>query len=258
MHDVWFAIGIQAKDIEIFCPEKLSKMDCLLLRCTYEPGFIESTLELGSGPTFTDHYLGKLADILQRPHTHTLIGLGGPASWIAWAYGDSLVQKFMMGPSLQVTFHEKGYFDSKERKLVFKHCDELMPGELDLVFGHIHSRGSDHDKWVFPIPEVLDELCDHLSGEWNEKLEFIFQEIQKELMGCNAQPRSWGDWRLFFHKSNCSVHASAHHLTIYDFSDWRSAMVEKDSQSIGTRCTSTISNTQNIYKLPQVESREGL
>ena len=172
--------------------------DHLLSSCTYEPGFVKSTLKLGSGPTFTDHYLGKLADIFQRPHACALIGLGGPASWIVQAYGDSLVQKFMMGPSLQVTFHVKEYFNSKERKPAFMCCDKLTPGELDLVFGHIPSGGGNHKKWVFPTPELLDELCDHWSSEWNEQLEFVFQEIQKELMGPNTQPRSWGDWRSFF------------------------------------------------------------
>ena len=227
MHGVRFAIGIQAKDIEIFRPEKLSETDRLLSSRTYEPGFIESTLELGSGPAFTDRYLGKLADILRRPHAQALIGLGGPASWIARTYGDNLVHKFMTGPSLQVTFHEKGYFDSKDRKPAFARCDELTPGELDLVFGHIHSGGGDHDKWVFPTPELLDELCDHWSGKWNDQLEFVFQEIQKELMGPNARPRSRGDWRSFFHRSNRGEHAPARRLTIYDFSDWRTVMVEE-------------------------------
>jgi len=202
MHGVRFAIGIQVKDIEVFRPEKLSKTDPLLSSRTYKPGFIESTLELGLGPAFTDRYLGKLADILRRPHARALIGLGGPASWIAQTYGDNLVQKFMTGPSLQVTFHKKGYFDSKDRKPAFAHCDKLMPGKLDLVFSHICSGGGDHNKWVFPTPELLDELCDHWSGEWNNQLEFVFQEIQKELMSPNTRPRSRGDWRSLFHRSN--------------------------------------------------------
>ena len=105
--------------------------------------------------------LGKLVDILQRLHARALIGLGGPASWIARTYGDNLVQKFMTVPSLQVTFHEKGYFNSKDRKPIFACCNELTPRELDLVFGHICSGGSDQDKWVFPTPELLDELCHH-------------------------------------------------------------------------------------------------
>ena len=210
LHGVRFAIGIRAKDIDIFRPEKLSEMDRLLSSRTYEPGFIETTLELGSGPTFSDRYLGKLADILRRPHARALIGLGGPASWIARTYGDDLVQKFMAGPSLQVTFHEKGFLDSKDRKPAFARCDELTPGELDLVFGHIRSGGGDQDKWVYPTPELLDELCDHWSGQWNDQLEFVFQEIRKELLGSNARPRSRGDWRSFFHKSNRGVHAPRH------------------------------------------------
>lgn len=226
LHGVRFAIGIQARDIEIFRPEKLSETDRLLSSRTYKPGFIETTLEAGSGPAFADRYFGKLADILCRPHARALIGRGGPASWIARMYGDSLVQKFMTGPSLQVTFHEKGFFDSKDRRPVFARCDDLTSGELDLVYGHIRSGGGDHNKWAFPTPELLDELCDHWSGEWNDQLEFVFQEIQKELMGPNARARSRGDWRTFFHWSNRGEHAPERRLTIHDFSDWRNDMVE--------------------------------
>ena len=226
LHSVRFAIGIQARDIEIFRPEKLSETDRLLSSRTYEPGFIEMTLEAGLGPAFADRYFGKLADILRRPHARALIGRGGPASWIARMYGDSLVQKFMTGPSLQVTFHEKGLFDSKDRRPVFARCDDLTPGELDLVYGHIRSGGGDHNKWVFPTPELLDELCNHWSGEWNDQLEFVFQEIQKELMGPNTRARSRGDWRTFFHQSNRGEHAPERRLTIHDFSDWRNDMVE--------------------------------
>jgi len=83
LHGVRFAISIQAKDIEIFRPAKLSETDRLLSSRTYEPGFVETTLEAGSGPAFADRYFGKLADILHRPHARALIGQGGPASWIA-------------------------------------------------------------------------------------------------------------------------------------------------------------------------------
>ena len=81
LHGIRFAIGIRAKDIELFRPEKLSETDRLLSSRTYEPGFLEMTLELGSGPTFSNRYLGKLADILRRPHARALIGLYHGMVW---------------------------------------------------------------------------------------------------------------------------------------------------------------------------------
>ena len=88
------------------------------------------------------------------------------------------------------------------------------------------SGGGNHNKWAFPTPELLDKLCNHWSGEWNNQLEFMFQEIQKELMGLNARARSQGNWRTFFHRSNQGEHAPERQLTIHNFSDWKNTMVE--------------------------------
>ena len=87
-------------------------MDRILSSRIYELNYQEPKIKFGTGVTFANQYLGKLADILHHPHARALIGLGGPASWIAHQYGDNLMQQFMNSPSIQVTYHRKGYVDS--------------------------------------------------------------------------------------------------------------------------------------------------
>lgn len=118
-HGIRFSICVHANDMAKFRPSKISEMDRILSSRIYEPSYQEPKIEYGTGTTFANQYLGKLADILRRPHARALIGLGGPASWIARQYGDNLVQQFMSGPSIQVTYHGKGYVDSRDPYPVF-------------------------------------------------------------------------------------------------------------------------------------------
>ena len=66
--------------------EKPSLSD--LTKWTYDTGFQEMPLTYSKGGSaFMGQYLGKLADILRRPHAHAAIAMGGPTSWIARFYG---------------------------------------------------------------------------------------------------------------------------------------------------------------------------
>ena len=61
---------------------------CYLTKRTYDTGFQEVPLTYSKGGSaFIDQYLGKLADILQRPHVCAAIAMGGPTSWITCFYG---------------------------------------------------------------------------------------------------------------------------------------------------------------------------
>ena len=217
-HGVRFSICMHANDMAKFRPARISEMDRILSSRIYQPSYQEPKIEYGTGITFANQYLGKLADILRRPHARALIGLGGPASWIARQYGDNLVQQFMNGPSVQVTYHGKGYVDSRDPYPVFIHCDQMSEGELDLVYGRIRSDNGEKDHWVFPSPELLDELCDHWSGEWTAECERAFVMVRNELNGSKAKPRTRGEWRVHFRQDNRN-NPPAYVVTEHDFSN---------------------------------------
>ena len=224
-HGVRFSICVHANDMARFRPSKISEMDRILSSRIYKLNYQEPKIEYGTGITFANQYLGKLADILRCPHARALIGLGGPASWIARQYGDNLVQQFMNGPSIQVTYHGKGYVDSRDPYPAFIHCDQMSEGEMDLVYGRIRSDNGEKDHWVFPSPELLDELCDHWSGEWTPECERAFVMVKNELNGSKAKPRTRGEWRIHFRQDNRN-NPPAYVVTEHDFSDLRNMMVD--------------------------------
>ncbi|KIJ92180.1 hypothetical protein K443DRAFT_113956, partial [Laccaria amethystina LaAM-08-1] len=119
------------------CQEKPSLSDPT--KRTYDTGFQEIPLTYSKGGSaFMDQYLGKLADILCRPHARTAIAMGGPTSWIARFYGgDRLVEEFMNGPSTQVTVHHRGnVVDAPFLNMPVFH-DQLSHQEIELIHGYI-------------------------------------------------------------------------------------------------------------------------
>ena len=58
-------------------------------------------------------------------------------------------------------------------------------------------------------------------------LSLCSKKFRRNSWAPNARPRSWGNWRSFFHRSNREEHAPTCHLTIYDFSNWQTVMVEE-------------------------------
>ena len=101
----------------------------------------------------------------------------------------------------------------------------MSEGELDLVYGRIRSDNGEKDHWVFPSPELLDELCDHWSGEWTPECERAFVMVKTELNGSKAKPRTRGEWRIHFRQDNHN-NPPAYVVTEHDFSDLRNMMVD--------------------------------
>ena len=101
-----FNMVTKLSDLTAFRPKAMPELS-ELTKCTYEAGFLEEHLkDVNGGAAFQDQYMGKLADILRRPHVQALISMGGPTAWIVKRYGgSSLVQRFLDGPSAQVTVH---------------------------------------------------------------------------------------------------------------------------------------------------------
>ena len=85
-----FIVAIPFEALPRFQQLEKSSMSDLTKR-TYDTGFQESPLTYSKGGSaFMDQYLGKLADILRRPHARAVIAMGGPTSWIALLWGDLL------------------------------------------------------------------------------------------------------------------------------------------------------------------------
>jgi hypothetical protein len=196
---IQFTIGVRLEDLHCFCPWSISTIERNMVKQPHEARMVESRLEYSlGGSTLRDSYIACMGEILKRPNAGALIGLGGPASWIARQYGgDDIVQAFMQGPSLIVTWHNKGTNGSRDRNAKGLHWDEVTPQELGALFGHVSMGGPGEDQWFFPTEEILLEHSKHYSGEWNKAAESLFKQINDKINGEFPHARTKGEWQEY-------------------------------------------------------------
>ncbi|EDR02827.1 uncharacterized protein LACBIDRAFT_307926 [Laccaria bicolor S238N-H82] len=180
-----------------------------LTKRTYDTGFQESPLTYSKGGSaFMDQYLGKLADILRRPHARAVIAMGGPTSWIARFYGGSrLVEEYMSGPSSQVTVHHRGGVTVAPFLDMPVFHDQLSKQEIELIHGYIPLGNPNEDRWAFPTSELLEEFSNHWRGEWNQGCERIMGNIARALESGALAPLTRREWREYLRNNNRGEHA---------------------------------------------------
>lgn len=204
-HKLSFQIGIKTTEFHFFENDTISQVDQRLVKEMYKPGFTEAPLAYSSPAAFLSSYLGKVADILRRPHASAFIGLGGPHSWLAQRWGgEELVEQFMSGPSLQVTCHFRGQNDSAEDRSLGIHWDSVSSQEIEFLFGFVPADKSNPERWLYPPVAILDEACDHWSGEWSVGMEEIFRHITSQITRSppTAVPKSRCGWIDFLRSYN--------------------------------------------------------
>ena len=218
-HNMCFVMATKIGNLKSFKPVMMPDLAELSKR-TYEVGFQEEHLkDINRGAAFRDQYMGKLADILCRPQARALISMGGPAAWIAKRYGSSaIVQRFMDGPSTQVTVHHRGAVTSSP------FCDDplfynqISAQEENLVHGFMMAENPDHHRWLFPTMEIMEDFCHHWNGEWTEGCDSIFHNIAKSLEKGTAKLLMRKGWKSYLHSTNHGIRCPAVILTPEHFS----------------------------------------
>jgi hypothetical protein len=154
-----FTMATKIGDLKSFKPVTMPDLAELSKR-TYEAGFQEEHLkDTNGGAAFRDQYMGKLADILRRPQARALISMGGPAAWIANRYGGSaVVQRFMDGPSTQVTVHHRGAVTSSSFCGDPLFYDQISAQEENLVHGFVSAENPDHHRWGDFVTDILPSI----------------------------------------------------------------------------------------------------
>ena len=205
-----FIIAIPFDALPLFHQQEKPSMSELTKR-TYDTGFQESPLTYSKGGSaFMDQYLGKLADILRRPHARAAIALGGPTSWIARFYGGArLVEEYMSGPSSQVTVHHRGGVAVAPSQDMPVFHDQLSKQEVELIHGYIPLGSPNEDRWAFPTSELLEEFSNHWRGEWNQGCERIMGNIARSLESGALTPLTRREWREYLRGNNRGEHAPA-------------------------------------------------
>ena len=198
-----FIMATKMSDLRIFKPASAPELSELTKR-TYKAGFQEEHLkDVNGGAAIRDQYMGKLADILCRPHARALISMGGPTAWIAKRYGGpSLVQQFLDGPSAQVTIHHRGAVISSPFCEDTLFHDQVSAQEENLVHGFVSAENPDHHRWLFPTTEIMEDYCHHWRGEWTLGCDFILSNIAKALERGTAKPLTRKGWKSYLHSAN--------------------------------------------------------
>lgn len=185
IHRLEFSLAIRISDVGLFAPVVVSGLDRMGIKALYQPGFTEPSFSYtkGTPAVFANAYLAKINNILRRPHARAFIGMGRPYSWIAERFGGpSLVQAFLSGPSIQVTRHLLGKSYSHEENPIGLQWDQVSAQEGSFLFGFVPSQDSTSpERYLFPPPHYLRELCDHWNGDWNEVMDKIFARIVDDI-----------------------------------------------------------------------------
>ena len=206
VHRLEFAIAIRVSDASLFVPGEITGLDRIGVKALYQPGFLEPPFSYtkGTPAVFANAYIAKVNDILRRPHARAFVGMGGPYSWIAERFGGpSIVEAFLSGPSIQVTRHLLGRSDSHEENPIGLQWGQVSAQEGSFLFGFVPSQDSTSpERYLFPPPHYLRELCDHWTGDWNEVMDNIFAHIVDNIEQGKAKPheRSW--WSSYLRNYN--------------------------------------------------------
>jgi len=196
-----FKIGVKVEDFRRFRPKDVSDTDRIVGKpsLAVEPPFLYT-----AQGALKAYYTSHVNDIIRRPHTRVLIGMGGPEAWLGRKWGGpELVAQFMDGPSLDVYLHRRSNIDSDDEHPLFLYTDEMTPQEIDVLFGCICSDG-DKDKSLYPSKDVLDDGCFFWTGEWDSKMDDMFADLTKEILQGTAKFKMPGMWNDYFRRRNRS------------------------------------------------------
>ena len=194
-----FKIGVKVEDFHRFRPENVSDTDRLVGKPS---SAVEPPFAYTAQGALKAYYMSRVNDIIRRPHTRVLIGMGGPEAWLGRKWGGSeLVAQFMEGPSPDVFLHRRGNIDSDDEHPMFLYTDEMTPQEIDILFGCIRSDG-DKDRSLYPSKDVLDKGCFFWTGEWDSKMEDMFADLTKDILQGTAKFKTPGMWNDYFRRRN--------------------------------------------------------
>lgn len=216
-HGYAFNIAIKEEDLSSFRSRKLSELEHRRLSLMYDIGYIEPALTYTTPTTFYATYVGKVTELLSRPHAGAFIGYGGATSWLARKWGgDEVLGKFTKGPSVQTTVFRKGqslHNDSDIDPTLL--WDSVSAADIDLLFGYVPHPGGDRsqDRWLYPPDHIIEQNCGKWRGDWNYIMEIMFTFITGQFRVRAWEPLSRGSWRLWLRSYKNGLHGTVETLT---------------------------------------------
>jgi hypothetical protein len=198
-HGLRFYLALPPDRVRQFRPLIVDNLDRTSASSIYGAGFQEQTLSpTDNMAAFCSSYLAKMNDILRRPHARAFIAEGGQISWIArrWT-GIRLVEEFMSGPSIQVTIHSRGFYDSASEDSSYLAHDIVSEQEKDLLLGYCPGTNGCSGRWLFPPMDIFSDNFELWTGEWNAALDHIYRRIAEDISRGRAKLRTREKWKCW-------------------------------------------------------------
>ena len=198
-HGLRFYLALPQDRVRQFRPLIVDDLDRSSASSLYSAGFQEQTLTpTDNTATFCSSYLAKMNDILRRPHARAFIAEGGQVSWIArrWT-GTRLVEEFMSGPSIQITIHNRGFYDSASEDASYMAHDIVSEQEKDLLLGYCPGTNGCLGRWLFPPMDIFNDNFELWTGEWNAALDHIYRRLADDISRGRAKLRTREKWKCW-------------------------------------------------------------
>ncbi|KAJ7482591.1 hypothetical protein FB451DRAFT_1029787 [Mycena latifolia] len=217
-----FQLFIRSSRVTAYTPAGISPLTEATQFSVYEQGFNDLPLSHGvGGPAATyGRYLSQLNHLLARPNAVAFIGMGGVLRYVAELYNADIIQRFLRGPSLQLSYHNKGasLLVTRNAYSEFYVTDEVSHGEVMLLLGHIpHARpGADSTLW--PPPEIMESDSPHMTGYISSGVFDILENLKNDLVQKKKYKwRTAAEWKEYFRVGGKGDHAPAVIPTDSDF-----------------------------------------
>ena len=220
-HGLKFHLALPQDRLRQFRPIIVDSLDRISASSLYTTGFQEPNLSPAeNATTFCTLYLARMNDLLRRPHARAFIGEGGQFSWIArrWT-GLRLVEEFMSGPSIQVTVHNRGFYDSASQDASYLSHDAVSEQEKDLLLGYCPGTNGCSGRWLFPPAEIFDNNFELWTGEWNAALDHIYRRLADNISRGKGKLRTREKWKNWIRNNERGQRRPRYLPITQDFTD---------------------------------------
>ncbi|KAJ7637948.1 hypothetical protein DFH06DRAFT_955726, partial [Mycena polygramma] len=173
----------------------------------YAPGYIDAPMTWGTGGPEAQYtaYRGNICHVLQRPHAVAFVGLGGVLRFVAEAYDSEIVQRFVQGPSVQVSQYNRGHsvlLPKNEEEVMFT-TDQVSESEISALLGRIPGSHPALDTTLWPPPSILEAESLHMRGYLSAGAYDLLENIRHGLMEEGKYVwRTPAQWKVYLQKGS--------------------------------------------------------
>ncbi|KAJ7442309.1 hypothetical protein FB451DRAFT_1057647 [Mycena latifolia] len=209
-----FQLYIRSSRITAYAPPGISPLTEATQYSVYEQGSNDLPLVHGVGGRAATYgrYLAQLNHLLERPNAVAFIGLGGVLRYVAELYNPGIIKRYLRGPSLQLSYHNKGasLLVTRAGYNEFYVTDEVSHSEITLLLGHIPHERPGAESTLWPPPEIMESDSPHMRGYISSGAYDILENLKDDYVRKKKYRwRTAAEWKEYFRVGGKGDHAPA-------------------------------------------------